>query len=51
MINAKARYRITGDPKVKKEVYIKNNLMLEVEIPSFSPIRVHTPNALSSKKF
>ena len=48
--NIKARYRITGDPKVRKEAYIKNNLILEVATPNFSPSRVQTPKALLSKK-
>jgi hypothetical protein len=29
---------ITGDPNVMNEAYIKNNLMLDVATPSFSPI-------------
>jgi len=47
---ARARYTITGDPNVMKEAYIKNNLILDVAIPSFSPNRVHTPKAYPSKK-
>jgi hypothetical protein len=42
---ANARYKITGEPKVINDAYIKNNLMLEVATPSFSPNLVHTPNA------
>jgi hypothetical protein len=34
-----------GEPIVKKEVYIKYNRMLLVEILNFSPNRVQTPNA------
>jgi len=41
---------INGDPKVKNEAYIKNSLMLDEAIPSFSPKCEQTPNALSSKK-
>jgi hypothetical protein len=47
---ASARYTMTGEPKVMKEAYIKNNLILDVAIPSFSPSRVHTPKAYPSKK-
>jgi hypothetical protein len=36
---------MTGDPNVMKEAYMKNNLMLDVATPSFSPNRVHTPKA------
>ncbi len=39
-----------GEPKVRKEVYIKNNRIEEVAIPIFSPKAVHTPKAYFSKK-
>lgn len=43
-------YRITGEPKVTNEAYIKNRRMLSIGKLSFSPSREQTPNALSSKK-
>ncbi len=43
IIKARVMYTIIGDPKVKKEAYINDNRMLDVAIPSFSPMRVHTP--------
>ena len=37
IINASARYIITGEPKVMNEAYMKKSLMLDVATPSFSP--------------
>jgi hypothetical protein len=34
-----------GEPRVKKEVYMKYNRMLLVEILNFSPKREQTPKA------
>lgn len=41
---------MTGEPKVKKEAYIKKSLIVPVAIPSFSPIQAHTPNICSSTR-
>jgi hypothetical protein len=35
----------TGEPKVRKDKYIKNNLMLPEETLVISPNRVQTPKA------
>ena len=43
------RYKIIGEPKVKKEVYIKNKRILAVAIPNFSPKKVQTPKACFSR--
>ena len=42
-------YKITGEPIVTNEAYIKNKRMLSIGKLSFSPKREQTPNALSSK--
>lgn len=34
-----------GEPKVRKEAYIKKSLMLEVGMLNFSPKRLQTPKA------
>lgn len=47
-MKANDKYSNTGDPNVKKEVYIKNKRMEEVGILNFSPSRVQTPNAYFS---
>jgi hypothetical protein len=49
IIKARERYRITGEPNVKNEVYIKNRRIDEVAIPNLSPSAVHTPKACFSK--
>lgn len=49
MTNASARYIRSGEPNVIKEAYMKNSLMLDVGILSFSPILVQTPKAYFSK--
>lgn len=40
-----------GEPKVRKERYIKFFLMTEVAMPIFSPIEVQTPKTCHSMKF
>lgn len=45
MIKANIRYRITGEPNVRKEEYIKKIRMLAVGIPNLFASFVHTPNA------
>ncbi len=48
MMKANARYRIIGDPNVRKDAYMKDKRMLEVGIRNFSPSLVQTPNAYFS---
>ncbi len=48
MMKANARYSIIGEPKVKKDAYMKDKRMLEVGIRNFSPSLVQTPNAYFS---
>jgi hypothetical protein len=42
-INAKVRYIITGEPKVKKEAYTKNILTFLEGISNFLPKNAQTP--------
>ena len=43
-------YMITGEPKVKKEMYINHIRILELATPKRSPMAEHTPKACNSKK-
>lgn len=49
MVIAILTYKITGEPIVTKEAYIKNKRMLSIGKLSFSPNLEQTPKALSSK--
>jgi len=50
-MNAIVKYKITGDPSVKKEAYIKYNLILLDGMLSMRPKYAHTPNMLHSIAF
>jgi hypothetical protein len=44
-----AKYNISGDPNVKKDVYINPNRTFEESNPSFLAHHLQTPNDLNSK--
>ncbi|PZX60391.1 hypothetical protein LV84_00667 [Algoriphagus ratkowskyi] len=49
MVIAILTYKMTGEPIVTNEAYIKNKRMLSIGKLSLSPNFEHTPKALSSK--
>jgi len=50
-MKANAKYKNTGEKKVKKDKQIKKKRMREVTNPKFYPSLVQTPKAYCSKKF
>lgn len=42
---------MSGEPRVINDMYMNQSLILDVAIPSLSPMAEHTPKAFHSMKF